>query len=339
MASRDAQDDAPDRGEGLEVVRNPYHIPGMEAPDDPLCPYLHDHEKYYVKVDGTQDEFDRFQRSIGPLSGFRAHGRLVVVTGKDGCGKTSLINRCAAWLSQQLGGQAQIFPLAASTLPHMSLRVRMEQVLEDLIYQLSSETSVVSEMHVQELDRRLNELRDRVPQKDEDHHAGIETVYKYLLRALPSGQVGIIILPRSELGQEIASYVGLARLPRLVFFAESRYGDDARRSVRTGRQGEGRPPLMLEVGPLNRDDGWIFANARQDPDKAGQEIPLVTKETMARLLARNSRSIKWLHALLYGVYEEFRDSPELMDSLRSRGVTYEHFTDYFFRTTQPDGVS
>ncbi|MFD2420161.1 hypothetical protein [Amycolatopsis pigmentata] len=338
MASRDARDDASERSEGLDPVKNPYHIPGMEAPDDPLCPYLYDHEKYYVKVDSTQDEFDRFQRSIGPLGGFRAHGRLVVVTGKDGCGKTSLINRCAAWLSGQLGDRAQIFPLAASTLPHMSLRVRMEQVLEDLIYHLSSETSVVSEMHVQELDRRLNELRDRLPQKDEDHHAGIETVYKYLLRALPSGQVGIIILPRSELGREIASYVGLARLPRLVFFAESRYGDDVRRSVQAG-QGEGRPPLMLEVGPLNRDDGWLFANARQGPDEAGREIPLVTKQTMGKLLAQNSRSIKWLHALLYGVYKEFDDVPEVMASLKSREVTYEHFTDYFFRTAQPDGAS
>ncbi|MFB9536286.1 MULTISPECIES: AAA family ATPase [Streptomyces] len=67
--------------------------------DHPLVPWKQpDHMNQWVDVDHSRDELDRFEEdwpSLGELlDSSSGHGRVVVVSGQPGMGKTSLIHRC-----------------------------------------------------------------------------------------------------------------------------------------------------------------------------------------------------------------------------------------------------
>lgn len=67
--------------------------------DHPLVPWKQpDHMNQWVDVDHSRDELDRFEEdwpTLGELlDSSSGHGRVVVVSGQPGMGKTSLIHRC-----------------------------------------------------------------------------------------------------------------------------------------------------------------------------------------------------------------------------------------------------
>jgi hypothetical protein len=85
---------------------NPFVVPGCEdKPNQPLCPWRRGcghHEFYFSHVGGHQDAYRQFAGELRRPDNLSNAGRLVVVTGPESAGKTSLVNRCAAWVQNQL---------------------------------------------------------------------------------------------------------------------------------------------------------------------------------------------------------------------------------------------
>lgn len=317
---------------------NPYHIPGLENPYAPLCPYLNkDHHTFYVPVDDTEKEFIRFQNTMNSAGRLSGRGRLVVVTGESGCGKTSLINRCAAWLRDELVNAkltGEILTLTDSGSLDQSIMLRMEQVLTDLVDNLSNEQSWVDAVHIDLLKKRIKEIEELKDTSDRQsrHVAKVNGVYKYLNDALPTGRIAIILLPpSSRLVDEIRYYAGFAKHPRIVFFAETDHVQDAERMWQTIPTNDLMTSTLLKVGPLNAGDSWTYAHARQGSTSADTNFPTVSEETMHSVTSAGVRSIRWLHKLLHGVYEELalQNTPEGL--IPYREVSLDHIGGYFLR--------
>lgn len=324
---------------------NPYLIPGLEfRPDAPLCPHRdRTHHLYYEPVDDTKREFDRFQETISSGRQLTEGGCLVAVTGKSGCGKTSLINRCVAWLHDKLAEErlrAEIFDLA-DTLPRhpRSIMFRMELVVTELIDRLRDERKGVSPQHIDALRREIERIQ-RSPDTTEwqdQRFAMVDRVYQYLLRdALPTDRIALILLPPSELVSEIKNYADFARHPRVVFFAETDHVEDIDRVWQEIQLNDRIAPIMLKVGPLSSGDAWTYACARQESDSVDRSFPKVSEETMRRVTASGPISIRWLHKLLYGVYQELASQDQHLLPLPE--VSFEHIAGYCMRQMVRSGT-
>lgn len=307
---------------------NPYVVPGLDTRlDGPLCPFrAPEHERYYVPVDNTQRAFEQFQEQMGDLGSLRAEGRLVVVSGQPGCGKTALINRCATWLRDSLDDfdiEGMIFSLDQECLENEAVERRMNHIFKCV----------------------MDDLREHQRLSEEDHTAGLkqqrddlDIAYRYLSNVLNDNVVAIVLLPPSaELVKEVLAYAKYARAS-IVFFVESSFAPAIDISW-AGICGASRvPPIRLEVGPLAKQDGWLFAEARQEYHPNARTFRKVSEITMQRVTNGWSTSIGQLQALLSGVYRELNRllGPEGMAV--SGEVTYEEITDYWFRlTTNRDG--
>lgn len=318
------------------TTMNPYLIPGLEAaPYAPLRPHLNkDHHTFYVPVDDTEQEFRHFQDKMNPVEWLSQGGRLVVVTGEQGCGKTSLINRCAAWLRDELAKAqltGEIFTLTNSGKPDQPIMLRMQQVVTDLVDNLHDEQIGVSTRHIELLRQRIRESEDASDQQI--RHVKVDRVYKYLHDALPADRIAIILLPpSSDLVNEINNYADFAMHPRIVFFAETDYVEAVRRMWHTIPTSDRMTPILLKVGPLNAGDSWTYAHARQGSYPADGSFPRVSEETIRRVTRKGAWSIRWLHRVLYGVYEELasQDTPDGL--LPYREVSFEHIAEYFIQS-------
>ena len=325
-------------------MMNPYLIPGLEStPYAPLCPHLNeDHHTFYVPVDDTEKEFFRFQDRMNSVGWLIERGRLVVVTGASGCGKTSLINRCAAWLRDELARAqltGEIFTLTDSCTPNQSIMLRMEQVVTELVDNLRDERRGVNTRHIDLLESRIRETRELQDTSDrqdrQDRHAAmVDRVYRYLLRdALPDDRVAIILLPPSSaMVAEIESYANFARHPRIVFFAETDRVDDLYQMWHTILTNDRTTPILLKVGLLNAGDSWTYARARQGSDPAGGSYPTVSEETMQRVTSAGVRSLRWLHALLHLAYEKLDSQDTREDLLSFREVSFEYIAECYLRS-------
>lgn len=318
---------------------NPYLIPGLEAePYAPLCPHLNeDHHTFYVPVDDTEKEFIHFKDTMNTAGQLTERGRLVVVTGESGCGKTSLINRCAARLRDELAKTqltGEIFTLTDSGRPDQSIMLRMEQVVTDLVDKLSDDQSGVSALHIDMLEHRIKEIEEIKDTSDRQirHLAKVNRVYKYLNDVLPADRIAIILLPpSSDLVDEIKNYAGFARHPRIVFFAETDHVEAVHRMWQTIPTNDLMTSVLLKVGPLNAGDSWIYAHARQESASADASFPRVSEETMRGVTSAGVRSIRWLHRLLHGVYEDLSSQNTREGLLPFREVSFDHIGGYFLR--------
>lgn len=309
---------------GRDNSMNPYLVPGLEArPDGPLCPFhVPDHERYYVPVDNTQEAFEQFQEQMGDLLGLRDEGRLVVVSGQRGCGKTALINRCASWLRDTLGPRAiegKILPLTQECLDSQSIKRRMNHVFQCVVDDLWRHKRLSKEDHI----RGLKEQRDDL---------GI--AYRYLSSVLDDDLVTIVLLPPSEdLVKEVSEYAKYAR-KNIVFFVESSYVNYMENFWPSIREASRMPPIRLDVGLLGERDGWRFAQARQEHYSDAETFRRVSETTMLRVTEDWKTSIGQLQALLFGVYRELNDESSLAGKVISDEVTYGEITNYYFRLTR-----
>lgn len=300
---------------------NPFRVLG------PLCPWDDlGHYDYYVSVDRTQRSFDEFTVQLsGDVGSVLKQGRMVITLGDEGCGKSSLNNRCVAWLSNRLT-ELDITPLivdltmlTAGNAPVATVE-RMRQVCEALIDQL-------------EVDRRLDggvlaELRSRQEAPDKMYHY-LSLVLTRIASSGPNLAL-LVLLPSADLAPEIVKYVSLVR-PRLVFFAESStLKPDGSWQSGLDRLGKA-PPIMLSVGQLGPEDGWRYVEHRLRRHDSTVQVPSLHRETMARVVQPGGPSvtIARLARLLFGVYEAVLASPAPPPEVTFADITnffYEHST-------------
>lgn len=297
---------------------NPFLIPGEANPVAPLRPWRHpEHNTYYVPIDNTHHAFGRFQEEID-FDSVPAHGRFVVVTGQEGCGKTALVNRCTNWLKNSLADTGLDMLICDFTLD-----CRLEHAVDErmsLICRRLMDELKVRRVLTEPQFKDLNEHRDKP-----------NDVYPYLSAVLEPNLVVVILLPSAELVSELVRYASLVR-PKIVFFAESPSVDglEARRAEITRLLRV--PPIELNVGPLRPDDGWLFASDRLNKHaREKDKFPGLSKQTMQRVTRGGKLSIKKLQEILCGVYKErLRETKPGVEASYD-DITYADITDYVFR--------
>jgi hypothetical protein len=295
---------------------NPFAIPGAGSiPAPPLCPWgegTTEHEDYYVAIDNAQHAFEEFTAVLDNSSDLPGVGWFVLVTGGEGCGKTSLINRCVHALREHLREQSITLTIAAArTAPAGTTDQRMETVCQTVL-DLPEVSGLLAPDLVTWLEERCgNPAR----------------FYGRLSHALPADRALAVLLPSSELADEIRRYVDLCQ-GKIVFFAES--PDEGVAADAPGLRSSQAQITTLHVTPLREGDGRFFSTARMTGhDGGGPDVDLEAAERMvAACLSGRGLPIGRLQGLLYEAYEEARARP---DAGKVR-ITYEYLADYVVRS-------
>lgn len=304
---------------------NPYLIPGMERrPNGPLCPFQHpDHEEFYVPVDHSQTRYVEFTEEIGDSSGLIEDGRLMVAYGREKCGKTALLNRCAKYVRDDLvrrGKKCAVISLSDESIGSRSVADREKYVFDAVLDDIRKRDLLAASAY--------NELRDR---RDD-----LLRAYRYLSDCLPADAVVVVLLPPVELAQELVDYASYVR-PKLLLLAESSYVQDIDGTWPAIKAASTRvEPFRLMVERLRVEDGWVFASARQNMESENRDYPIVTEETMRLVTDGLKPSIGQLQSLLHGVYREILERRASGDALafpEMHEVSYEYITDFFLRAS------
>lgn len=278
---------------------NPFPLPGWEStPMRPLRPWHRPvHRDYYVPVDGMEDAFDRFRQDMGDLAVMLEYGRLALVTGESGCGKTALVNRCADWVVGELAGRD------------------MRGVVVDLTGCLPTDQELsIDERTALVCDRMFDLLVDAgaLRQESEDRLDAVRNVpgrvFPRLGRALRE-EVGLVVLLPSpnELVDEVIRYARTLNSAKVLFLAESAYlGTDEVADV--VRQLETWvPPIALHVGPLDPGDAQRFAEDRLSRHAKAGTYPRMSDDAI-ELVAKHCQSVAMLQRFLHGTYEHKRET-------------------------------
>ncbi|MGM1060592.1 ATP-binding protein [Saccharothrix sp. Mg75] len=278
---------------------NPFPLPGWEGtPMRPLRPWeRRAHRDYYVPVDGTEDAFREFRQGMGDLTGLLEDGRLVLVTGESGCGKTALVNRCADWVVTRLADQGLRGVVADLTgcLPtdqELSIDQRTVEVCDQLFDLL-----VDHEALRPGAEGRLAADRD-VPRR----------VFPRLGRSLREDTALVLLLPSpNELVDEVIRYARVLRSPKVLFLTESAFfGPDEVADV--VRQLETWvPPIVLHVGPLAPGDARRFTEDRLSRHADVGIYPRMSDDAIT-FVANLCQSVAMLQRFLHGTYEHKLDS-------------------------------
>ncbi|MDQ1292667.1 MAG: hypothetical protein QG608_547 [Actinomycetota bacterium] len=297
---------------------NPFRLPHARAGQTglPLRPHKYrDEEGYYVGIDRTEQSLAEFRQEVTPED-VAEDGRLVLITGREGSGKTSLLNRCVAWFCAEAEGTAPETPPGPA-------RQRTRTIVVDLVHEDPRPASIpgrateVCRRIVRELGKVAQRgnwgtsFRDRIPTIDSRElldsvelghvHLDISDLLVDLEDARAGRFLLVVMLPGclDTPVPEVTNYLRWVR-PRLLFLMESSSFEGGHLETR----GAGVPPLVLQVGDLGSTDGWLFVRNRLTRD--GTELttpPTMTEETMTELM-ENGISIARLQRLMHGVYSD-----------------------------------
>ncbi|WP_127507284.1 hypothetical protein [Actinoplanes solisilvae] len=269
---------------------NPFAMHGVADPD------------LYVDVGGSGRAFHEFQSTVRTAKDV-AKGFFVVVHGRGGTGKSTLIHRCIQYLQQVLAGEGRRFvtldlgrrPLS----PSRSISERIDLILDWIAYELDAEGII-------ELDDNADAAR---------RHASLSRMHlgdvTAIIRLPPSDDLTI------ELGQ-------LARLagPNVVMFGETFYsGVELEDALYRSRV----PTLLLELLPLTPGDALLFVEDRLGRAGPGA-VPPLEAGTIERVVNARETTVADLQRLLHDVYEYMHNR----ETSRSE-ITYDNITDYYFR--------
>lgn len=290
------------------VPENPFALPGEVRDNAPLNPLRHEtHLGLYVPVDNTQGAFEEFCDRFADPGYLRLDGRLVVTAGGRGCGKSSLINRCAHWLQDQMRTAAQLTAVVVDVTRGSSIAesmaARRARVYAALLDKLYANKTLIHDLAYQQRhspDEALRTLPNCL-----DEHCAL-----------------IVLLPSTELVDELVQYtqdVG----QRMVFFAETTAELSNDHRLRMDQAGA-IPPVHLQVGRLDSADAGVFASERLHPLR--DVLPPVAKTALEELISRRLVSIGEVQRLLYGVYAQLR-----VQNVLPKEVTYQHISDHYVK--------
>ncbi|GHJ18314.1 hypothetical protein TPA0908_63090 [Micromonospora sp. AKA38] len=283
---------------------NPFAVPRLGS-TDPLNPLWYaEHVNYYVPVDNTEASFEQCQGRFADVAHLHHEGRLVLVRGERGCGKTALVNRCAHWLRDRLGRdglRAEVVNLRQEAHENDPIPTRREHTCRALLDKLNE---------LQLLRHNLAyEMRDRP-----------DDAYRNLPGCLDTDQALIVLLPPVELIEELHYYA--ARAPRrMVFFAETTSALDRR-----DRDVLGRNTVHLEVDGFDHRHAARFAADRLGRLTPGLLPPLADTALEEYIDDGRLATIREMQWLLFGVYETLRVQDE-----RPNQVTWQDLARHFMR--------
>lgn len=298
------------------VAPNPFQVPDLPQKSlRPLTPWKYpEHEGYYVKVDNTHQSYEEFERFLAtPLEDLERGGRLVVVAGESGCGKTSLIHRCVDYIKREISPSPCAVVDLSATMdamePDNDSRAEPDQVrkyLDRLAHMVMTQ---------------LSEEYEDFEEPDAAIRPANSAYVKTSAQLKKLNGVAVIILPpfedavtapgiagaRSE--HPVRHYMNF-RHPRMIFFAECLNADAVQHwHDRITSEAAREDALLLRVGPLDTRDGWRFAYGRiKKSEHAG--VPTVTEQTMLDVVRDHSpMSLSQLQMLCHTVWDDAIRTP------------------------------
>ena len=296
---------------------NPFLLPSENVNTHrPLCPWrFHEHVDFYVSVDHTAISFTLFETIVGGDLTPLLRGQTFLVYGHEGCGKTSLIHRCTHRLTrdiQSAGLEHVIIDLTTEAVAGYSVDMRLKHICRRAIDELDMRRILSADE------------RDSLSSRRDDPSNAYPYI-SYLLK--DKGKVASILLPPSEISEEVKAYGGLAR-DHIFFFCESSYPNVASDCSSHAGMSSPKPVIQLNVDVLSIDDGWTFTQDRLSRSNV-LGTPSITKATIrkfmkARIEGRGRTTIRELQITCLNV---FGDAIER----RASKVEYADFTEYYAR--------
>jgi hypothetical protein len=272
---------------------NPFSVPEV-GPRVPLRPWQIDsHQPYYVPVGNTQAAFDEFTRRMDTLATLQREGQLVLVAGESGCGKTALINRCAWHVREKLrsGETTGVVVNLQRSLTGKQVKPGDERftfVLEQLLAGLDGEGAL------------RPEWADTVKRYDRQP----EAIYRQLHNMLHPKHVAIVLLPPSDLPDDVVRY-GALSCRKVLFLTEFVYGSHPEDVVDdiVAKLERDAPPVTLRLTGLKPGDVPMYITDRLERHKGEGKFPRMTNETMDEL-DEMLQSVAQMQSACHEVYEQ-----------------------------------
>jgi ribose 1,5-bisphosphokinase PhnN len=273
---------------------NPFSLPELFGARVPLRPWqISSHEPYYVPVGNTQVAFDEFTRRMDTLTTLQREGQLVLVAGESGCGKTALINRCAWHVRKKLAAAETTGVVVnlqrALTGMHVAPgNERFAFVLHQLCAELDSEGA-------------LRQDADAIARKYEGQP---EAIYRQLHNMLQPKHVAIVLLPPSDLPDDVVRY-GALSCRKVLFLTEFVYGSHPKDVVDeiVAELERDAPPVTLRLGGLKSGDVPMYIKDRLKRHESEGKFPRMTNETM-ETLDLMLQSVAQMQSACHEVYEQ-----------------------------------
>ncbi|MFD9738275.1 AAA family ATPase [Umezawaea sp. NPDC059074] len=281
---------------------NPFPLPGWSrTPMRPLCPWKNSrHRDFYVRVDDGDFQYDDFAQQMGDLSALLAEGRLVLVTGESGCGKTALVHRCADWVVREVDRRrdaGELGPAARGLVldltgclpdgPARSIEDRAAHVCDELFGRLVDNEAL-----------RPQAIAQLAPDRDTPRR-----IYPRLAAALAEDLVLVVLLPTpGELAAEVVQYARAFAGPKVLFMAESDLLDPEEVADVVRQLEAWVPPITLHVGALEDGDVRRFVEDRLQRHSTVGTYPRMSDEAVD-FLGGWAKSVAQLQRTLHGTYE------------------------------------
>jgi hypothetical protein len=287
--------------------RNPFVVPGLEDdPDQPLCPWQDArHEEYYGEVGGQHEAYELFTRTLRDPNNLAKASRIVIVTGPELSGKTSLANRCVSWVQDILDptprepGRCRILPLRGVCPRRATVADRVAMVCRRLTDKLR-EFETGSGTHLTD---NLRTAHDVLPLFGNHHNSSPENKKQYFIILLPS-----LELEPEKAADEVEMYrAALAGVPGILCVTESPAGNPLELS-----RGEAPPPISLHLRYLRADESHLLVTGWPNTPKEGADLPIIRKEDLNELeeLVETMNANMTLGKLLTAVRKIY-DSPSI----------------------------
>ena len=288
---------------------NPFIIEGRDLNDRrPLSPREHpEHSDLYVRVDHTQEAYLELQKLLGAVLRGTAQTRFVVVSGSEGTGKTSLINRTVYWLGAEMEKSATryyVVDLTEETVFGLASEARVQHFVSRLVDKVGF-TGVFNDAEMKKLEERRTDPRSAVP-------------YLAELLSLKKTRT-VVLLPRIEVQQELTLIAEVSRSPLLLLsetaeeglvkVAESAYGTNASSAVR-----------MVSLGGLTVEDGWRFVEERL---KLQPQAPISSETVLSQFMKARIKG-KGMTTIL----ELYLTCQQVWDAAEQAGNSAVAYTDF-----------
>ena len=301
----------PPEGETLPGLADEYYLP-LRPLSEP------GHEGRYLAVDSSEERFSEFTAAFADPARWAAKGHLVVVTGDRGFGKTSLIQRCAAWLRDAKQSHCRVVVVDLSDERWPAEDTEEERVGQTLDWVLDELRDVLHADEISQILQRPNiseSFRDleRVlsSQRDRNNNAPLPPI------AL------VILLPGYPRPVEVARYYTLAR-KGMFFFAELFDKDDIEvfRGERPAFNRAGVDTHHLTLSVLKLGDATLLVDWIKREGGNWPDVPTAIKDHFDSLVDEHKIGISELVRLAWGSLSVAANEAAIQ-------VTHEHINRYY----------
>ena len=275
------------------------------------------HEGRYLAVDSSEKRFSEFTKAFADPVGWIAKGHLIVVTGDRGFGKTSLIQRCAAWLRDVKQNHCRVVVVDLSDERWSPEDTEEERARQTFDWMLDTLRDV---LHADEISQILR--RPKISESFRDLERVLSSQRDPNGDPLPPIAL-VVLLPGYPRAMELARYYTLAR-KSMFFFAELFDKDDTEAFIgemltfnRIGVDAYHLALSVLKQGDATLLVDWIKREGGNWPD-----VPMAIRDHFDSIVDGHQIGMSELVRLAWGALSVAANEAATQ-------VTHEHINRYY----------